>query len=190
MWIKIPVSVGAVALVAIHLTWPSLKVDAITLGLAIVAVLPWLSTLLESAKFPGGWEVKFRDVQKAGQKVIGDAPAPGTLTPSTHSLAFLDIADKDPNLALVGLRIEIEKRVRAIGQKAGFNDSRSMMRDLARLREKGILRDASLSGIQELVAAGNQAAHGARVDPGAANWALEYGPQVLAALDTKLQEAG
>jgi hypothetical protein len=40
-----------------------LNIDAITLGLLVVAVLPWFSDLLQSAKFPGGWEVNFREIK-------------------------------------------------------------------------------------------------------------------------------
>jgi hypothetical protein len=189
MLLKSLVSLGAAGLVVVHMAWPELRVDAITLGLVIVAVLPWLSKLIESAKFPGGWEIKFRDVQSAVQKVMSDAPVVArTSAAAPKTMTFVQVADTDPNLALVGLRIEIEKRIRAIGQKIGITNERSMIRILTRLRENGILRDTSLSGIQELVMAGNQAAHGARVDPSAAAWALEYGPQVLAVLDNKLSE--
>ena len=45
----------------------ALTIDAISLGLLIVALLPWASSLIESAKFPGGWEIKFRDLKKASR---------------------------------------------------------------------------------------------------------------------------
>jgi hypothetical protein len=44
------------------------------------------------------------------------------------------------------------------------------------LRKRGVLNDSSISGLQELVMAGNQAAHGAEVDRSAATWAIDYGP--------------
>lgn len=53
--IKVIISLIALALIATHVIWPQLTVDAITLGLLVVAILPWLSTLIECAKFPGGW---------------------------------------------------------------------------------------------------------------------------------------
>lgn len=63
-----------------------------------------------------------------------------------------------------------------------------MMRLFHRLRENGVLKDASLSGLQKLVSTGNQAAHGASVEPAIAFWAFEHGPQVIAALDARLHE--
>jgi len=186
---KILVSAGAVAFIMARLMWPDLKVDAITLGLVIVAVLPWLSSLIESAKFPGGWEVKFRDVQRAGGKVIAAEPMAAPEAAKSERPAYAYVADRDPNLALVGLRIEIEKRIRALGEKLGLRGDPSITRLFVQLRDKGVLQDASLSGLQELIRAGNEAAHGATVEPSVASWALDYGPQVLAILDAKVKEA-
>jgi hypothetical protein len=45
--------------------YPSLAVaDSFSVGLLIVAVLPWLSELLVSAKLPGGWELVFREIKE------------------------------------------------------------------------------------------------------------------------------
>ncbi len=56
-------SLGAVILIILRIRWPDLKVDAITLGLLTVALLPWFFAFLESAEFPGGWKVKFRELR-------------------------------------------------------------------------------------------------------------------------------
>lgn len=184
--LKLAITIGALILVAAHLIWPSLTIDAITLGLLIVAVLPWLSAIIESAKFPGGWEIKFRDIQAAGQKVVASSPAAfkAELTPRP---SYLEVAETDSNLALVGLRIEIEKRLRALAEKYQVKDNRSVMRVFDELRRQGVFNESSLSGLQELVMAGNQAAHGARVEANVANWAFDYGPKILATLDAKLE---
>jgi hypothetical protein len=58
--IKLLLSSGAILLLIIHLAWPQLQIDAITLGLAFFAALPWLPAVLESAELPGGWKVQFR----------------------------------------------------------------------------------------------------------------------------------
>jgi hypothetical protein len=184
-WLKLLISVAAGAVIITRVYRPDLNIDAITLGLIIVALLPWLSVLIESAKFPGGWEIKFRNVQSAGQKVLEAAPVAGP-TAEAPQPTYLDVVNRDPNLALVGLRIEIEKRLRALAERYNLMDERSVMRLFHRLRERGILNDASISGLQELVMAGNSAAHGAKVEPSVAAWAVDYGPQILAALDSKL----
>lgn len=189
IWLKLGISIASLGAIIARMVWPDLKVDVITLGLILVALLPWLSVLIESAKFPGGWEVKFRSLQSAAQKVISEVPTALTADVVPRP-AYLEIIERDPNLALVGLRIEIEKRLRALGEAAGIKEERSLMRLFQRLREEGVLRDASLSGLQEVVMAGNQAAHGAKVEPNVASWAADYGPELLATLDAHLQALG
>ncbi len=184
IWLKLAISLIAIGFVIIRFVWPDLKIDSITIGLFIVALLPWLSTLIESAKFPGGWEIKFRDIQSAGKKVMGEDSKHLAKVESRPS--YLEISDHDPNLALVGLRIEIEKRLRALAAKYQIKEQRSIMRMFDELRQLEILNSSAISGLQELIMAGNQAAHGAKVEPNAAQWAFDYGPAVLAALDEKL----
>lgn len=58
------VSVVALLGAAAHLIWPGLKIDAITVLLVVVALVPWLGDLLESIELPGGWKVKYRDLQE------------------------------------------------------------------------------------------------------------------------------
>lgn len=121
-WLKAVISVVAVSAIAVRIAFPEIKIDLVTLGLMIVAVLPWLSELIESAKFPGGWEVKFRDLREAGEKVTSSSEPPPTAShqppPVTQSQpSYVSVADQDPNLALVGLRIEIEQRIRQLSKR-------------------------------------------------------------------------
>lgn len=184
-WLKLTISIIGLGLIAARLIWPHINIDAIILGLLAVAILPWLSSLIESAKFPGGWEVKFRDVQAAGQKVTAESPA-SEMKALDRPAPYLSVSEQDPNLALVGLRIQIEERLRALAERYDVKEHRSLLRLFQELRNQGVLNDASMSGLQEIVMAGNQAAHGAKVEPAVAQWAFTYGPQILAALDSKL----
>lgn len=182
-WIKIAVSVIVIIAIIIRLIWPKIKIDVITLGLLIVAILPWLSTILESAKFPGGWEVKFRDLQKAASHVTA-----GTKLKSTAAAepSFVSIAGQDPNLALVGLRIEIEKRLRELAVKHGLPERQPLRRMFNELRNRKVLDSQEIWGLDELIIAGNNAAHGAKVQNSVAEWAIEMGPKVLTVLDNHL----
>jgi hypothetical protein len=45
------------------------------------------------------------------------------------------------------------------------------------------LTTSALSGLQELIYAGNEAAHGAKIEDGVADWAISYGPVILKTLD-------
>lgn len=49
----------------VHLNWPDLKIDLITLMLLLVVVVPRLSQIFKSLELPGGWRIEFHDLQKA-----------------------------------------------------------------------------------------------------------------------------
>lgn len=40
--LALPITVGALFVAVIHVAWPDLKIDTITLGLLVVAMVPWL----------------------------------------------------------------------------------------------------------------------------------------------------
>lgn len=179
-------ALSAVALVVIVLRnrFPGL-LDSIDLVLVGFAVLPWLSSLIHRAELPGGFKIEFQRVQHAGEKIIGRMTEPPEA--EAPQLFFLGVAEADPNLALVGLRIELERRIRRLARKTSVNDRLPLMRLFRQLQTEGVLSEPVLSGIQELVTFGNQAAHGAQVPQGTVSWAMHVGPQVLAALDKALE---
>lgn len=188
-WLKLVISAAALIAIAAHLIFPDLKIDGITIGLFVVAILPWLTDLIESAKFPGGWEVKFRAIAEAGEQLKAASPAPQL--PETQSQKpaqpkWLDVAEVDPNLAMVGLRIEIESRLRKYAQRHGLIEHSSLRRMIDDLQRRGVLDASVSSALDELTVAGNSAAHGAHVDPRIADWAILEGPRILAALDSLL----
>ena len=174
-----------------------IKIDAISLGLIIVAILPWLSSLIESAEFPGGWKIKFRDIERAGAKITAEEEIPSTTSTTTlppealeskTKLSFFDVIDRDPNLALVGFRIEIEKRIRTLAEIEGLRINQPLSRLLRELNQRGVLSQMGFSGLQDIVSAGNQAAHGAKVEPSVTDWAFDIGPNILSAMDRKIEE--
>jgi hypothetical protein len=90
-------------------------------------------------------------------------------------------------LALVGLRIELEQRLRQLGKNHGIvNHLIPLARLLRELRQREVLPNEVADGLSELIISGNQAAHGAKVEPQVAQWAISYGLQILASLDDLL----
>ena len=186
-WLKGLISGLAISVIWLRIWKPDLKIDALTFGLIIVAILPWLSELIESAKFPGGWEIKFRDLEKAAEKVTSDAPVKSTENLESITPTFGIVAEQDPNIALVILRIEIEKRLREYAIKHEINETRPLSRLLSELARKEVLPKETVKGLQELIRAGNMAAHGAQVQDSVAGWAIDIGPKILASLDSYLK---
>src|SRR5271167_3643431 len=114
------ITLSALAGALIHLLWPKLAIDAITLTLLAIAVIPWLAPIFKSLEFPGGWKVEFKEELR---KAASRAEQAGILAPQrahiTSDIPSPEIAYDDPNLSLAALRIEIEKRVRTLAQKHG-----------------------------------------------------------------------
>src|SRR5215475_4905183 len=94
LWLKIVISAIPVAAAVVHIVRPELKIDAVTFGLLVIALLPWLASLIESAKVPGGWEIKFRNLESAVQKVISEAPVHTATASSDQTAVQLWTQDK------------------------------------------------------------------------------------------------
>ncbi len=181
---KLAMTTGAVAVIVARLLWPDLHLDAVTLGLMVIAVLPWLSPLIKSAEFPGGWKIEFQEVKAAGDKITAKA-LPSAKAGYEGYAPTVVVSPADPNLALVGVRIEIEKRLRNLAQPNDIPVDQSAFRLARALHERGVLNDDEFGGLRQLIDAGNRAAHGAVVSPNVGAWVQDFAPEVLAALDAK-----
>jgi hypothetical protein len=63
--LKLGVSASAGILAVVNQWW---KFDTTSLGLFFIAVLPWLSSFLDSAELPGGWKFAFHQVKAEQEK--------------------------------------------------------------------------------------------------------------------------
>jgi hypothetical protein len=62
--LAIVITVGALALAAIHVARPQLSIDSVTVILVVLALLPWLAPIIKSITLPGGVELELRDVKE------------------------------------------------------------------------------------------------------------------------------
>lgn len=179
--LRVTITAAALIVLVLRAIWPKLRLDAISLGLLVVAALPWLAGLFESLEFPGGWKVSFRKLEEAAASIPNTVA--GDSTPEEPP-SYLDIRDRDPNLALVGLRIEIEKRLRQIADHHGIESRNPSIGALMRaLGQHEVFPSGVRAALDEIVRAGNAAAHGARVPDGVDDFAFTEGPRILAWLD-------
>ena len=189
------ITLGALLTIAVHLLWPSLAIDGITLTLVVIAIVPWLAPLFKSMEFPGGWKIEFRDLAEVQERARqANLLAPATAVDIETEYPFQIVAGDDPNLALAGLRIEIEKRLRRLAQFANIPIHRTSVGRLMRsLYQKGVLTQEAYSVLADMIGLLNEAVHGAEVDQRALDWAMEVGPRILKALEERiesLQETG
>ncbi len=202
-WLRIGITIASIAAIIGRIVFPNIKIDSITLGLLFAAILPWLSSLIESAEFPGGWKIKFRDIKKAVEtaavidtealsqswKNIGVTEGAEEVKEKEALDSFYDILEQDANLGLVALRINIEKKLRKLARKYKIEEHRSLDRILNDLVKKGILESSTVHGLKNLIAVGNRAVHGAKVEYDVANWAANESGKFLYFLDRKIDQA-
>ena len=184
------ITVVALIVAIVHVVWPNITIDGVTVFLLVVALLPWLIPLLKSLEFPGGWKVEFQELEKARNKV----DKAGLLSKRSRkkrvvAYSFESVLDKDPNLALAGLRIEIEKRLLQIAKLNHLDATRASVGQLLRLlNQRQILTPQESSALSDMSGLLNAAVHGAEVDKRAADWAVEVGPKLLQGLDEKIEK--
>ena len=146
----------------------------------MLAALPWLLPYVKDLEIPGVIKISLPDTKAATDKLkqgliikakptqikIKTHPATITATPAKPSdQEVLDqtfeslrrISDTEPNLALVGFRIEIEKRIIRLADMFEIKSERIGLSRLVReLVRKEIISKAAGSGLTELIALGNQ----------------------------------
>jgi hypothetical protein len=189
--LKFGITGGALLTVAAHIFWPNLAIDAISLGLIVVALLPWLAPIVKSVELPGGVKVELQEVKDATERVINSGLLHSAANPNKIEHTFLQVAQHDPNLALAGFRIEIERRLVSLCERNGISTRNRGLGVLLRsLDEKEILTPEQSSAVSDLASLLNSATHGAQVDPAAAQWALDIAPDLLESLSRLISPTG
>lgn len=171
--------------------------SVVALGLAVLAILPWSIAILKQLDFldavelPGGVKLQFREKLIAATEKAADAgllpeAAPEVVSRPTYEVIF----DQDPVLALAGLRIEIEKRLRHLLKARGPSPegkSTSLARVVTMLRDHKLLTYDESAAIADLLPLLNSAMHSRNFSQEAATWAMGIGPKLIRALDAKLE---
>ena len=117
------ISLSAATLAVVHISYPEIKIDAITSLLFAISILPWLGSLFKSVEITGVGKVEYAEMQK----VKNEAEAAGMLNKTKNSIinrkkyTFETFATTDPHIALSGLRIEIESLLNAIALHHNLN---------------------------------------------------------------------
>jgi hypothetical protein len=183
------VSLGALLVALAHVIWPNLAIDAITLVLIMLAIIPWLAPLIKSLELPGGLKLEFQELQAAGIRAESAGLLSAKPSKKGQEFSFQSISEQDPNLALAGLRIEIEKRLSTLASVYKINNAKGVRPLLNALTENEVLTNEERSILSDMVNMLNAAVHGAIVDKQAAQWAISTGPRLLISLDERVKLA-
>ncbi|MBP7823206.1 hypothetical protein KA050_02530 [Candidatus Gracilibacteria bacterium] len=111
--IKIVITVVGLAVAISHVIWPDIKIDAITVTLIAISIIPWLEPLFKSIELPGGTKLEFKEqLEKVEEKAqeIGIDSIEKSTSPEFDSL--LSQIDESPEQAFREFRVELEKSLR------------------------------------------------------------------------------
>ncbi|MCX5846263.1 MAG: hypothetical protein NTW12_07890 [Deltaproteobacteria bacterium] len=102
--VKYGITIAALLIALAHLIWPTLTIDAITLTLFFIALIPWLSPLFKSLKFPGGLEIQFQDFKEKMETIIAKETEPADeATGATFSINAFSVNDEATRLVMKAL---------------------------------------------------------------------------------------
>jgi hypothetical protein len=185
--------VSAVFLLA-HLRWPTLQIDAIAIVLLVLCFAPWLGNLFKSLEMPGGWKIDFNEnrftkaaevAEESGLLVSESA----SLTANTQSgVEYTALLEAYPRLAVLDLRIDIEKRVRKLAVHNGITDRKASATTLTReLAKHGVLTGPECVALLGILASLNSVVHGADISKANAEQVLEVGKRLIDSLDERSQ---
>jgi hypothetical protein len=172
----------------LHVFHPAVTIDTTALVLIALGLLPWLAPLVTTMELPGGFKVTFRDLEAAARRAESLGLLSDPLTASEEAdYSFMLVATDNPNLALAGLRIEIERRLKLLAERNGVGTRmQGLGRLLVTLEKRGIILRQEYLAISDMIGLLNSAVHAEEIDGRAAGWALEYGPRLLKALDERV----
>lgn len=207
--LEISASFVALSLVIIHWFVPNLRVDAITIVLFALIFLPWFLPYIKALEIPGMLKIELANVKSVTEKitssivqvsgkieakssVMGELTVEKGVRAAQNSTDITQIwrrlAEIDPKISLIAVQIEIEKRLLYIS-KIFKLEAESPIAIVCSLANRQILPPNVASGLGELIALGNQAAHGAAVSQDAIEWVLEKSPAILSMLDIYAQDS-
>ena len=189
---KILLTVTAIILAVVHALFPE-KIDVITIALLGVSALPWLYPIFKSVDIPWLGKIEFPELEEAEKRIVdsGLVPPEGDIKPmQKHVYAFQAVSGDDPNLVLSGLQVEIESRLMELAEFRGIDVRKPGIPSLTGpLEESCALSRSEAQAIRKLLPLLNKATHGVSVDKSALDWAMDFGPRILGALEDRLGQS-
>ena len=126
-------------------------------------------------------EITAEEVRAAADATLAGVPPEAEAPPGGSTSEALWETVTDPNLALAGWRIEVERELRRIGEEYHTppSQNRSAGRMLASLSELGAIDPEVARGLRELIDLANRGVHGATVDQSVIDVLRDEGRNVL-----------
>jgi hypothetical protein len=71
VYLRVFLTVVAIAVAISHARWPDVKIDGVTLGLVVLAALPWLAPIIKSIELPGVGKIELQEVKAQVEELRG-----------------------------------------------------------------------------------------------------------------------
>jgi hypothetical protein len=183
-YFPILVSLICGSLIILHLIYPNVSIDNVTIALVVILIFPWLFPHVRTMKFPGGTEITFRDAQRMEDLAKQSKISIGLPTEVERIPTRWDLLRYDPTLALASLRIDIEKSLKEVAGRRGIDARGSLRSVLDLLHSREVIGNREFEILREISSVGNRAVHGERVNGSTASRILDIGEAVLRYLDS------
>lgn len=162
------------------------KIDNTTILLILLFILFPYIPLIKKIKF-GDFEAEIthEDVKNIENKIKQIPKKEEKVIESKKSEDLQTLAKTDPTLAMAKVRIEIEKKVRSLGEiylKKSFNYSNLHVLVLE-LRKNGFIGNTLESLLQDVISVANRAIHGESIEKKDAERVIDYAGRVIEELD-------
>jgi len=184
------ISLVAISLAIAHIIFPGINIDNLTLLFFLVAILPWIFPIVKSVDVPGVGKIEFREVRRITEQAerVGLIEVEDVETRETTNFVFERVADQDPNLALAGLRIQIERSLSRLAEANGIRLERASIRQyLDALVKRELVSAEEKKLLLDLTQLLNSAVHGAKIETEARDYAINTGRRILINLAARIK---
>jgi hypothetical protein len=162
----------------------------VTVTLVGIAMLPWFIQYISEIEFPTGVKISMREkVERLKENVEAQGPDPIQETPETNDLITAVLSN--PDVALAGLRIEIERRLLTIARLSGEKPSEravSITQLTRQLVKLGVIAPQQGSLLFDLIPVLNDAVHARGISDEIRSWVIRATTPLLAYLDQRIGE--
>lgn len=163
------------------------KVDNTSILLLLILILLPYLPLIKKIKF-GDFEAEISNEEiKNIEKKVEEIPEKQHEKIKSKKVENLkELAESDPTLALARARIEIEKKIRSLGQiylKEKTVNSRSLRGVINELMASGIMEPSLVALLNDVISVANRAIHGESVSKGNAIKLVKLGNKAMDELD-------
>jgi hypothetical protein len=118
-YLRILLTIMAIVVAASHARWPAVTIDGVTLGLIVLAVLPWLAPIIKSIELPGIGKIELQEVKAQVEELRGQAA-------SASQKADTALANKIPAPSSGAAALSPEQRLLALSER--YNNIRKTQR--------------------------------------------------------------